>query len=494
MKSSFPIIQSQFAPPPIRQKFIQRSHVNKKLTTVTQYPLTIVYAGAGYGKSTALSLFFQRAKTAVSWYTIAKNDDDIYPFILKLIYALKTAYPSFGEALLGNMKNASQYFSLEQISHIAASFINEMMDFREETIIVLDDYHHVAHSIEIEHFLLFLIEHMPTNLHIVLSTRRKPKWESLSKLRVQGDVLEISQYDLVFSPDEMTYILEEIYQIPPTKQEISKIYQITEGWAIAFHLIAQQIKAGNSLHVVLNNQKKSLKDLFDYLATEVLSRQSFIIQQFLIQSSILDYLSPELCDEILEINASNEIIKGLIDQNLFIVEGDNEYYRYHALFKRFLENMLKRDEAEYIKLHRRVAFYYERKGKTEQAIYHFMKIEDFGKASVLLSKFGKEMLESGRLQTLYDLLQNIPIRYKQEFPILFYYQGEVERYRSRYENAKDNYEKAFERTKDSYLASVALEGIARIYLDTIQPDQPAGRNSGYAEERLGLYGRFGETG
>jgi len=237
-----------------------------------------------------------------------------------------------------------------------------------------------------------------------------------------------------------------------------------------------------------------LKDLFDYLATEVLSRQSFIIQQFLIQSSILDYLSPELCDEILEINASNEIIKGLIDQNLFIVEGDNEYYRYHALFKRFLENMLKRDEAEYIKLHRRVAFYYERKGKTEQAIYHFMKIEDFGKASVLLSKFGKEMLESGRLQTLYDLLQNIPIRYKQEFPILFYYQGEVERYRSRYENAKDNYEKAFERTKDSYLASVALEGIARIYLDTIQPDQPAGRNSGYAEERLGLYGRFGETG
>ncbi len=77
MKSSFPIIQSQFAPPPIRQKFIQRSHVNKKLTTVTEYPLTIVYAGAGYGKSTALSLFFQRAKTAVSWYTIAKNDDDI---------------------------------------------------------------------------------------------------------------------------------------------------------------------------------------------------------------------------------------------------------------------------------------------------------------------------------------------------------------------------------------------------------------------------------
>ncbi|WP_249871730.1 BTAD domain-containing putative transcriptional regulator [Oceanobacillus saliphilus] len=474
---TIPIIQSQLAPPQIRERYVQRSNLNKKLMNIEKYPLTLLYAGAGYGKSTALSLFVHTVNKAVCWFSVSQNDAAIVPFMSKLVQSVKQKHFSFGDSIAQELESLDNYVGSAHIYSLATMFINEIINLEEEVILVLDDFHYAANSSEVENWMLYLLEHIPSNLHMILSSRKKPRWDILPKLKVRGDLLEITQFDLVLSPEEIHYILEDIYYVKVTEQEVTKIYQLTEGWAIAFNMIIQQIEAGTSLETVFHNQKRSLRDLFDYLAAEVLAKQSFIIQQFLMQSSIFEVFTPEICDEVLRINGSEDILAGLIEQNLFIVEGEKNYFRYHALFKAFLENLfLKKHESEYKELHLRAASYFENQEDMESALTHYQKVKEYESIAHLLEDNGLNILQSGSLKTLYDLLVEIPDTYKATYPVLYFYQGEIERYRSLYELAIANYERIIhslpEPTKENhYLRSLALEGMARIYLDTIQPDK-----------------------
>lgn len=474
---SIPIVQSQYAPPPIRDRFIRRGNLNRKLSAISNHTLTLLYAGAGYGKSTALALYMHDTNVKACWYSISATDDDILPFFTKIVESVKLLYPTFGKNINQKFNEMGHYVDTEQIYSLASTFINELMDLKENITIILDDYHHVNASYEIEKWTLFLLEHAPSNVHIVISSRNKPKWAILPKLKVRGDLLEITQDDLILSAQEMYFVLEDLLNIELTDEKVEKIYELTEGWAIAFNMLTQQLVDETSIESIFLNRQTSLEDLFEYLASEVLSKQSLIIQQFLLQSSIMDVLVPRACDHVLQIKGSEDILNGLLEQNLFIVEGEENYFRYHALFKAFLENRLQKNyQSEYTNLHVRAAQYFERQGEVEGALYHYRKIEKFPQMAALLHDYGLIMLRSGRLQNLYDLLTCIPDEYKEVYPVLYFYQGEIERYRSQYDKAERNFDRIISiipgYDQEHYnLIGLAFEGKARIYLDTIQPDQ-----------------------
>ncbi|MFD2046698.1 BTAD domain-containing putative transcriptional regulator [Ornithinibacillus salinisoli] len=472
-----PIVQSQYSPLPIRERFVRRGQLNKKLSHVSNYSLTLLYAGAGYGKSTALSLYAHDHGLAACWFSISPNDDDILPFLTKVSYAIKIKYPTYGDAIQKELDSLGNFVDTEQIYGIASTFINEIVSLQEEVTLILDDFHHVMNSYEIEKWILFVLEHIPANLHIVLSSRNKPKWEVLPALKLKGDLIEISQEDLTLSRNEMDYILEESLQMKISEAELTKIYQLTEGWAIAFNMLSQQLNDKTSIENIFRNRQNSLGELFEYLASEVLAKQSLIIQQFLMQSSILEDLSPEVCDKMLQINGSEEILHGLLEQGLFVAEGEGNSYRYHALFKAFLENQLiKNYKQEHYSLHDRAGHFFQTKRNLEAALYHYRKINKYHEVASILKDYGAVMLRLGRLQNLYEIVLDIPDEQKQVYPVLYFYQGEIERYRSMYEKAERNYERMIsilpEYDQENYnLIGLAFEGKARIYLDTIQPEQ-----------------------
>ncbi|WP_164670167.1 BTAD domain-containing putative transcriptional regulator [Virgibacillus doumboii] len=468
-----PIIQSQLSPPPMKDRFVHRAKLNRKLMNAAKYPLTLLHAGAGYGKSTALASYVHHVNQDACWYSISRNDDDILPFINKLTHAVKLKYPAFGKTILDELEVLDNYLSTEQIGYLTSSFINEIIELNKKIVFILDDFHHVRNSNEIEQWIKQLLEYMPDNLHIILSSRNKPKWDIIPKLKVKGELLDIPQNDLILTSEEMHHVLGDMYQLDLAQDDLKKIHDLTEGWAIAFSMFVQHIQSDTSIDVILENRQRSLQDLFDYLASEVLSKQSMIIQQFLLQSSIIDVLTPDICDDVLKINGSEEILAGLVEQNLFIVDGEGDHYRYHALFKAFLENQLQKNyPREYTDLHTRAAHYYQKIFHMETALYHYRKVEAFGAIARILQQQGSELLRIGRLQHLYEILTELPMEYKDKDLILYFYQGEIERYRSSYAKAEKNYEKILERGNDDYyIAGLALEGKARIYLDTIQPDK-----------------------
>ncbi|MGM8216763.1 BTAD domain-containing putative transcriptional regulator [Bacillaceae bacterium W0354] len=502
-----PILHSQFSPPAAKDRFVHRVQLHKKLQLIPSYPVTIVHASAGYGKSTGLSAYMQYVKMNVCWYSITPYDTDFIPFLVKFVHAVRKIKPEFGERLLNELDKIEFHIQEQEIWSFMAMAINELSQFDEPFIFVMDDTHHFMNSRTISKWIQLFIEHLPNQVHLVVSTRQKPKWSVLSQLKVKGDLLEITQEDLKLSRDEVQHLLQDIYEIDIEEQLVDQIHETTEGWAIACGMFVQQLLSGEKVQNILKKEVTSLQDLFQYMVMEVHSKQPVIIQKFLEQTSVLEVLSEEACDQLLRINSSYQMLEDLAQQNLFIQKIDDIHYRYHALFKVFLENQLRQtDPDEYNHLHHEAAHYYAQQGDLEKAIHHHLIVEDFRRASQLLEKHGHIMIKQGKLERLEYQVKKIPERDKALFPVLWFFEGEILRYRSKYDEAEVFYDQSIhvaKEKKDDYVLSVAYEGKARIYLDTIRPDKAEKilkkaikyRESldGSDEERARLYHMLGEN-
>ncbi|MBM4763529.1 BTAD domain-containing putative transcriptional regulator [Bacillus sp. B15-48] len=474
MKQKIQVIKTKLLAPKYKEENIRRAQLTKKLKTLSDYSLTIVHAGAGYGKSTALALYVHDERLPFCWYSISASDDDIHPFLTYIISSIQTIVPNFATELSEYLSQIDPYISKEQLNTLSSLFINEAVSINHEITIVLDDYHHVEHSYQINYWMEMVIEHLPDHFHFILLSRSRPGWKSLLKMKTSHQFLEITKDDLVFTKDEVALLLLEYYDISLTQEHLNKIYDLTEGWAIALGLIAQQLHDNQNVEAFIQKSMNTIDHLFPYLASEVFEKQPPLIQEFLEQTSVFEELDQEICETVLGFTNTVAILQQISEQNLFIQKMDDHQYRYHALFKEFLETQLKKHHPHQFQLlHERCGRYYETRKRFELALFHFQKINDYQASAALLTEYGIMMLESGKLESLNALLTKIPEEVKDRYFHLWFLQGEVFRYRSLYQEAETCYDKAIigaEKKGKPREKSRALEGKAKIYLDTIQPD------------------------
>ncbi|MBY0121089.1 transcriptional regulator [Bacillus sp. S/N-304-OC-R1] len=443
------------------------------MRSISRYPLTIIHSGAGYGKSTALALYVKDENKTCCWYAISAADDDILPFLTYLICSIQTSFPEFGKNLALMMKDMDRYIRDEEISMLCSLFINELLSIQTDLYIILDDFHQIEQSYTVNRWMEKLLEHIPANIHFIISSRSRPSWKMLPKMKVCHQLLEITKDDLVMSIDEAELLLNDYYDINISKAELEQIYLLTEGWVIALGMIAQQISEDGSISNLYTKSSHSLHDLFQYLALEVFAKQPPIIQQFLEQTSIFDEFSEEICNSIIGITGSASILNQIIEKNLFMYRIGENQYKYHALFKEFLENQFRAKDPETFRaLHEQTARFFERRMQWEEAVLHYEKVKNFSAVASVLNEVGSRMLENGKLENLYDRLMFLPNSEKDKFSSLWFLQGEILRYWSKYKEAESCYTKAanIAEEKNNLLEkSRALEGQAKIYLDTIQP-------------------------
>lgn len=473
MQGTLPLIKTKLIVPTLQEQWIRRAKFSKKMKAITEKPLTIIQAGAGYGKSTALAMFVKDENQTCCWYTISSSDDDILPFLSYLTASIQTVFPAFGNELSSYIKNMDRYIREEELSMLCSIFINEILQIEEPITVILDDFHAIEHSYHINIWIEKLLEHIPGHLHLVLSTRTKPGWKILAKMKVKNELNELSKTDLVFGKDEIELLLSEYYELEITDDQIEHLYNITEGWVIAVGMIAQQIPHLQSLNQLFTEPSKSLEDLFHYLVHEVFSKQPPMIQQFLEQTCIFEEINPDVCDSVLGMNGSLQMLQQLTAKNLFIHQvGDNQF-RYHALFREFLEDRLMLSQPEnYRRLMLNSARYFEKNGQWEEALFCYEKIGQYDAAAAIMDEQGMQLLERGKLKNLNERLSKIPQQEKMRYCTLLFLEGEVYRYRSLYKQAETSYDLAIEtadKTGDMEWKSKALEGKAKIYLDTIQP-------------------------
>jgi DNA-binding SARP family transcriptional activator len=469
MVYTYPIFKTKVILPQEKPSILQRRQINKKLKLMTEYPVTLIHSGPGYGKSTALATFL-KGHPNVCWYTITETDDDIVIFINYVIQSIRMVVPNFGEVVLKKLDGHGRSLWIQEI---CSEMVNAFTTLSQPLIIVLDDAHLVEHSDSISSLLQMLIENMPSNVHLVLSGRTRPEWPVMMKLKAKGNLLEISEKDFIFTYEEIDVLFHDFYQMPLENEQIKDILKITEGWVMAIQLIAHQSKEKGTLQKILENKNRSLHDLFQFLTMEVLSKLPKNLEAFLKQTSIFEELHPDMINQVLNITHAKSMIKKAMHANLFISSLDHGTYRYHSLFREFLISELSvHDPKQYEKLHRKAALYYEQQRKYDRAIYHYEMISDFHSAARILNHFGTQMIRFGSLESLKEKLQLLPIDVKNEYVRLWIFEGDVYRYRCQYGQALACYRKADEiaSAKGCWQEqSSALEGIAQVFLDTIQP-------------------------
>ncbi|MET3696323.1 transcriptional regulator [Bacillus oleivorans] len=467
------IVHTKLMPPQVRSNYIRRASLFKKMKAISNYSVTILTSGAGYGKSTALSLYVRDEKVACSWYTITSHDDDILPFIDHVIYSIKRLFPAFGKELKEYIQEMDRYIREEELFTLSSIFVNEIHLLGSPLILILDDFHHTEGSYLIQKWVELVVEHIPDSLHLVLSTRSRPNWSVLTKLKVNGKLLDMGESDLKLSIEEVELLLVDYHELNVTREDITNIYRLTEGWVIAISMIAENLKFENIESKKIDFTQTSLLDLFQYLALEVFTKQPPMLQQFLEQTSVYDEISAELCEEVLGLTGAKAMLSQLSQKSLFLHADVQGTYKYHALFREFLQGQLYNNQPkQYEILHERSARYYERNGDYEKAIRIYDKIGRNFAVAAILQEHGDQMLKEGKLESLYEFLKNLPDSEKDRYYKLWFYEGEILRYRSRYAAAEKCYAQAERmalQAKDIEQACLALEGWAQIYLDTIQP-------------------------
>lgn len=462
------VIQSQLIPPRQQRGVLRRPQLEQRLALVLEYPLTLVQAGTGYGKSTALASLVHTVDR-LCWYTVTEPDRDPLLFLAHLVCAFERQGATACEPVLGALEDAGG----RVVPALLTPLLNALTDgVNGELVVVLDDYHLVADVPEVAALVERLVDYAPPRLHVVLSTRRLPPMEALTRWQVKGTLLTITQADLAFSIPEIQAFFREERRDRLSEEQAQTLHAETEGWAIALQMIRQSLQSGAvaSIDSVLDRLPSTMETLFDYLAQDVLAQQPPATQRFLLTTSVLRHMNGPVCDFLLQVQGSAVALRQLQESGLFVVSLGDQVYRYHRLFQDFLCSQLGQSEAR--ALHRQAAAFYHRTGHPEEAVYHFLEAQDYDQAATRIVEIGPPLVGVGRFDSLSGWIARLPPSVRQSKPGLALLTGDILRLRARFDEALQYYvaaERLCTQQNDRLGRSTALRGQAQVYLDTVRP-------------------------
>lgn len=385
------LLASKIHIPPLRSNLVTRPRLIQQLNDgITQnHRLVLLSAPAGYGKSTLLSEWVDQLDTPIAWLSLEKEENNPVRFWSYFCTALSTVHQlrhaSFGETFLQTLQAPQP----KPRDSLLIDLVNDLSKLEVGVILVLDDLHCIIEG-EIHQDLVFLIDHLPQSnhgLHLVVASRMDPPWP-LARWRVRDELIEVRTKDLRFSTEETFTFLNQIMRLNLTPGDIALLDQRTEGWIAGLQMAAVSMQSREDPASFLGSFSGTHRFVLDYLLEEVLSHQTPEVQNFLLQTSLLEYLTAPLCDAITDRNDSQEMLLRLEKSNMFLVPLDEErrWYRYHHLFAELLHKRLKEAQPENIaELHQRASRWYAENNYLSEAISHALDAGDFPFVNELVS-------------------------------------------------------------------------------------------------------------
>src|SRR5262245_49867899 len=269
----FPLLITKLYVPRLDTELLTRPHLIERLNQATNQHLVVITAPAGWGKTTLVASWVQQAERPFGWISLDEGDNDLSRFWLHLIAALQRIQPGVGEAAL------SWFYAMEAppVEVRLEMLINDLALTHEAFLLVLDDYHLIRSS-AIHDSLTFLIDNLPSNVRLILTSRSDLPL-SRARWRARRQMVELDSQDLRFSPEECAQFLHKGMRLDLTPEQIAILVDRTEGWVAGLQLAALALKRTASLQDraaaddFLFRLNASSRYIFDYLGEEVLVRQ-----------------------------------------------------------------------------------------------------------------------------------------------------------------------------------------------------------------------------
>ncbi|MBK8900241.1 MAG: tetratricopeptide repeat protein [Anaerolineaceae bacterium] len=368
------LLQTKLYAPRLRPSIVPRPHLITKLNRGLHRKLTLISAPAGFGKTTLISEWIAGGERPFAWLSLDERDGDLTRFFTYFVAALQTVVSDVGEKMLEALQNPQPPATESMLT----TLLNEIAASPDEIALVLDDYH-VLESPPVDQALTFLLEHLPPQLHLVITTREDPPL-LLPRLRVRGLLTELRAADLRFTAAETAVFLRKVTSLELSAADVAALEKRTEGWVAGLQLAALSVQGRDDVHGFITAFAGDNRYIVDYLVEEVLQRQLPQVRQFLLQTSILDRLCGGLCSAVTNQAESSTLLETLERGNLFVIPLDDrrQWYRYHHLFADVLRAYVLKEQPESVKtLHRRASHWYETNDLLTDAVHHALAAQDF---------------------------------------------------------------------------------------------------------------------
>ena len=261
--------------PPVRRGAVMRPRLLNCLNDGLTQKLTLISAPAGSGKTTLLSEWIRHDSLPAAWLSLDNKDNDVARFLTYMIAALQTVEPGIGEAALATL----QFPQVPPLDTILTPIINEIAALEDQIVLVLDDYH-LVDTQAVHDTLIFLLDHLPSQMHLVIATRTDPPLP-LARLRTRALMTEIRTDDLRFNQEEIGAFLNEMEGFSLSANEVAALEARTEGWIAGLQLAALSMQGRDDVSSFIETFTGTHRYILDYLTEEALSRQSEHIQDFL---------------------------------------------------------------------------------------------------------------------------------------------------------------------------------------------------------------------
>jgi LuxR family transcriptional regulator, maltose regulon positive regulatory protein len=286
----------------------------------SDHKATLISAPAGYGKTTLLAQWGQaeEADLSFAWVSLDEQDNDPVRLWRHIVEALRQAVPEedFGADVLVGMGAAGQ----KLVEAPLPMLINELAELPYQVVVVLDDYQVLTEG-DSHESVAFFIEHFPENVHLVISSRTYPPLP-LGRLRARGELNEIRAEQLAFSEEEATRLLNEKMGLDIGTDDLSVLFERTEGWPAAIYLAYLSLHQREDKHAFIASFGGSNDYIVDLLIEDVLAGLSEEVRAFLLMTSVLRRMTGSVCDAVVGRESSGKLLRELARSNLFVVPLD----------------------------------------------------------------------------------------------------------------------------------------------------------------------------
>ncbi|NPU91053.1 MAG: hypothetical protein HPY82_04000 [Gammaproteobacteria bacterium] len=400
---SIPAPETSAAPQP---DWLPRPQLLALLDKAGHYKLTSLQAPAGSGKTTLLSQWHRQnqERHPMAWLKLEPAHNDPVRFFSDLIAAIRVVHPGFDAYYLNQLADDME-FSVDAISE---SLRQGFAALPGELFVLLDDYQFIA-APAIHRTLADVLLHLPHPVHFVIASRTHPPLQ-LSRLKLEDELLLLDIHDLRWEPGEIEALARRLNGANLDSDDVSQLAQMTEGWIAGIKLILLS-SARSERQPLQQHVNGNHPEVIQYLADAVLEQQTPAVRDFLLQTSVLETLEADLCNRLLDIPNAQQLLELLMANQLFIqaVDGPRQGYRYHSLFRDFLQHRLRVEDPQKIPLlHRRAADWYVAQEEYVRALELLRAIDDSAGMQAVMQQCAEHWIRRGELDVLVEWANQLP--------------------------------------------------------------------------------------
>ncbi|MEV6530865.1 LuxR C-terminal-related transcriptional regulator [Streptomyces sp. NPDC051639] len=357
-----PFLRTRFALPTRPATFLRRERLTAHLDEALLTPLTMVNGAAGAGKTLLVADWAAGLGQPVTWLTTdaaGQGPGMFWAYLLRALDASGVPVP----------REIPRPADASGVDHeLPARLAAELSGRDRPAILVLDEYDRVT-APEIAEQLEFVLHHAGPGLRLVLVTRTEPLLP-LHRYRAAGDLTEIRDAELAFSPEEASALLDT-HGLHLSAAGVRALVDRTRGWAAGLRLCALAAREAPDPETYLKEFEAGQSTVADYLLAEVLKRRTAETQDLLLRVSVLERFCPELANALTERADAEPILAGLHRENAFVESLGHSWYRLHPLFGEILRAHLRvRSPGLEPELHRRAACWLRRSGSLPETLAH----------------------------------------------------------------------------------------------------------------------------